>query len=86
MTDVSVFEVWDSCADDSEAREIEADDAEEAAKKYAESQMREDPVGKFELVVRDELGVEHVVDVTVEWSPDFYAVERRAAPEKAVQG
>jgi hypothetical protein len=85
---MTVYQVWDSGADDSEAREIDADDAEEAAKKYAERELREDPGGEsnyFELVVRDDAGTESVVDVTIEWSPDFYAVERRATPAKAVQ-
>lgn len=77
------FEVWDVGAGEDESREVEADDVEEAATKYAEKSLYDGGCesSHFELVVRDEAGVEHAIDVTIEWTPDFYAWERKPAPE-----
>ena len=78
------FVVWDPDMEDeptgdaSARNAVTAVDAEQAAETYAEADWGNvDPYDKATFHVRDTSGGLHVVDVEVDWSPNFYPRERK---------
>ena len=80
------FNVWadDFCATET-ASDIEAASPEAAAEQYADEDSDGQSDGFYNggatIIVRDEQGTLRHYEVTIEWSPDFFVMEKTPPPK-----